>query len=150
MAEKPIVLITGSSGYLGGAIVRRLADRYTLVGFDRPGGKAPPECARQIAMDLGSDKSVGKAVDELCKEFGSRIASVVHLAAYYDISGEPNPLYNKITVQGTRRLIEALKDLSSSSSSPAPCSSTGRPTCRTRGSTRNGPSIRSGPTPHPR
>ena len=110
MAEKPIVLITGSSGYLGGAIVRRLADRYTLVGFDRPGGKAPPECARQIAMDLGSDKSVGKAVDELCKEFGSRIASVVHLAAYYDISGEPNPLYNKITVQGTRRLIEALKD----------------------------------------
>lgn len=45
------------------------------------------------------------------REFGRRIASVVHLAAYYDISGEPNPLYDKINVQGTRRLIEALEDL---------------------------------------
>ena len=34
----------------------------------------------------------------------------MHLAAYYDVSGEPNPLYDKITVQGTRRLIEALQD----------------------------------------
>jgi len=31
------------------------------------------------------------------------------LAAYYDISGEPNPLYHKITVEGTRRLIDALQ-----------------------------------------
>ncbi|MBX9898328.1 MAG: NAD-dependent epimerase/dehydratase family protein [Qipengyuania sp.] len=105
-----VVLITGSSGYLGGAIIEKLAARYTLVGFDRPGGKAPPECAKQIGVDLGSDKSVAEALQKVRREFGGRIASVVHLAAYYDISGEENPLYDKITVQGTRRLIEALKE----------------------------------------
>ncbi len=104
-----VVLITGSSGYLGGAIIKKLADKYTLVGFDHPGGKAPPECAKQVGIDLSSDKSVGEAFQKVRSEFGDRIASVVHLAAYYDISGEPNPLYEKITVQGTRRLIEALQ-----------------------------------------
>lgn len=110
MASQGVVLVTGSSGYLGGAIIRRLADKYTLVGFDRPGGKAPPECARQIGLDLASDESVRDALEQVSSEFGDRIASVIHLAAYYDISGEPNPLYDKITVQGTRRLIEALQD----------------------------------------
>ncbi|MES2136349.1 MAG: vitamin K epoxide reductase family protein [Pseudomonadota bacterium] len=110
MADKEIVLVTGSSGYLGGAIVHKLAAKYTVVGFDRPGGKAPPECARQIALDLGSDQSVKDALEQVREQFGNRIASVIHLAAYYDISGEDNPLYEKITVQGTRRLIEALQE----------------------------------------
>lgn len=105
-----VVLITGSSGYLGGAIIKKLADKYTLVGFDRPGGKAPPECAKQVGVDLSSDKSVREAFQKVRSEFGDRIASVIHLAAYYDISGQENPLYDKITVQGTRRLIEALQD----------------------------------------
>lgn len=109
MANKPIVLVTGSSGYLGGAIVRTLSAKYTIVGFDRPGGKAPPECARQIDLDLGSGDSVGDALEQVRSEFGTRIASVIHLAAYYDISGEPNPLYDRITVQGTRRLIDGLQ-----------------------------------------
>ena len=105
-----VVLITGSSGYLGGAVIKKLADKYTLVGFDRPGGTAPPECAKQIGIDLGSDKSVAEAMQTVRSEFGNRIASVIHLAAYYDVSGEPNPLYDKITVQGSRRLIEALRE----------------------------------------
>ena len=50
------------------------------------------------------------ALEEVRRRFGDRIASVVHLAAYYDVSGESNPLYDKITVQGTRRLIDALQD----------------------------------------
>lgn len=45
---------------------------------------------------------------ETPERFAARSAphpSVVHLAAYYDVSGEPN----QIRVQGTRRLIEAFQ-----------------------------------------
>ena len=110
MAEKDVVLVTGSSGYLGGAIIRRLADKYRLVGLDRPGGPTPPSPAQPIDVDLGNEKSVREALENVRKQFGGRIASVIHLAAYYDVSGDPNPLYDKITVQGTRRLIDALQE----------------------------------------
>ncbi|MGH2354945.1 MAG: NAD-dependent epimerase/dehydratase family protein, partial [Chloroflexota bacterium] len=36
--------------------------------------------------------------------------SVIHLAAYYDFSGEASPLYDEITVRGTERLLRALQD----------------------------------------
>ena len=108
MAE--IVLITGSSGFIGGALIKRLAEDYTLVGLDRPGLPDPPPPAHMVEVDLGSDESVRQALEAVRSQFGNRITAVVHLAAYYDISGDPNPLYDKITVQGTRRLIEGLKD----------------------------------------
>ena len=41
--------------------------------------------------------------------FGSRIASVIHLVAYFDFTGEENPLYQSVTVDGTRRLLRALR-----------------------------------------
>ena len=42
--------------------------------------------------------------------FGSRIASVIHLVAYFDFSGESKPLYQSVNVEGTRRLLSALQD----------------------------------------
>jgi nucleoside-diphosphate-sugar epimerase len=41
--------------------------------------------------------------------FRGRIASVVHLAAYFDFTGEDNPLYTNLNVEGTRRLLRALQ-----------------------------------------
>ena len=42
--------------------------------------------------------------------YGDKIASVIHLAAYYDFSGKPSPLYEEVTVKGTEKLIDALQD----------------------------------------
>lgn len=42
--------------------------------------------------------------------FGSRIASVIHLVAYFDFTGEDNPLYQSVNVEGTRRLLRALQN----------------------------------------
>ncbi|HZW11822.1 MAG TPA: NAD-dependent epimerase/dehydratase family protein [Noviherbaspirillum sp.] len=102
--QKPVVLITGSEGRLGRAIVAELRDAYTVVGFER-------KCAGEdcISTDITSDEALAKACNELRKRYGNRLASVIHLAAFYDFSGEPNPLYEEVNVKGTRRLLRALQ-----------------------------------------
>jgi nucleoside-diphosphate-sugar epimerase len=105
---KPIVLITGAAGNIGTSLAERLADGYRVVGLDRPGSKADFPL---IEADLGDEKSVEQAIAEFRGKFGERIASVVHLAAYFDFTGEENPLYQSINVEGTRRLLKALQAL---------------------------------------
>ncbi|MDC7810172.1 NAD-dependent epimerase/dehydratase family protein [Sphingomonas koreensis] len=110
MADKDVVLVTGSSGFIARAVISALADGYQVVGLDRAGPPDPPEPAHAVDFDLASEEGVTEALAEVRRAFGTRIASVIHLAAYYDITGEPNPLYDRITVEGTRRLIDALSD----------------------------------------
>ena len=40
---------------------------------------------------------------------GKRIAAVVHLAGYYDLSGDPDPKYHEVTVRGTERLLRVAR-----------------------------------------
>lgn len=60
-------------------------------------------------VDLTDDESVNAAVKQAADGAGGPIASVIHLAASYDTTGEENPKYEAVTVQGTRRLLESLK-----------------------------------------
>jgi nucleoside-diphosphate-sugar epimerase len=106
---KPVVLITGSEGFIGDALVRNLGADYHVVGFDVARRHKDPEELDFIDCDLTRDDSVQKAVEHLRAKAGSRIASVVHLAAYYDFSGKQSPLYRELTINGTQRLLRALR-----------------------------------------
>ncbi|MGV6873192.1 NAD-dependent epimerase/dehydratase family protein [Pseudochelatococcus sp. B33] len=106
---RPAVLITGSSGFLGRSIARGLMERYQVIGLDVTKPQHPLDGVETIEIDLTSDSSVRKALDEVRALAGGRIASVIHLAAYYDTTGEDNPKYDEVTVQGTRRLLAGLK-----------------------------------------
>ena len=104
---KPIVLITGAAGNIGRSLASALADTYTIIGLDKPGEKADFPL---FGIDLTKEESVAAAFAEFRKEHGSRIASVIHLIAYFDFTGEDNPLYETVNVEGTRRLLHALQD----------------------------------------
>src|SRR5688572_25951663 len=107
---RPVVMVSGSSGLIGSAVARHLAREFVVVGLDRPGLPHPPEEAEAVDFDLSDDQSVCRALAQIKRDQGPRVASVIHLAAYYDFSGEPSDLYEKVTVQGTRRFLDALHE----------------------------------------
>ncbi len=105
------LIITGSSGRIGRSFIERVGESYTEMGFDREGPPNPPaDTEHVIACDLGSDESVWAALNEVRRLGHRRIASIIHLAAYYSFSGESSPLYEQITVRGTERLLYGLRD----------------------------------------
>jgi nucleoside-diphosphate-sugar epimerase len=111
--DRPLVAVTGSSGLIGSRLVAALSEDYRVVGLDqKPPAQAsgqPPAGTEWIECDLTRQESVQKALHALAASHGDRLASVVHLAAYYNFSGEPSPLYEELTVEGTRRLLQALR-----------------------------------------
>jgi nucleoside-diphosphate-sugar epimerase len=110
-AENGIVIVTGSSGRIGDAIMRRFAGRYSdVVGFDRKAPSPPPPGCIYIPVEITSDESVREGVRVIREHHGTHVISVIHLAAYYDFFGEPSAKYDEITVRGTERLLRELHE----------------------------------------
>lgn len=104
--KKEIVLITGAAGNVGTAITGRLAENFDVVGLDRD---PAPDCKKCYNFDLADKDSVNQALKDFRKDYGSKIAAVIHLAAYFDFSGNYSPLYKKVNEDGTRNLLRALE-----------------------------------------
>ena len=110
--DSGIVIVTGSNGRIGQAVMRRLAGRFgAVIGFDRKAPAPPPAGCVYVAVDVTSDDSVQAGLQTILEHHGQRVISVIHLAAYYDFLGEPSPKYDEITVEGTRRMLRGLRDL---------------------------------------
>ena len=109
--ERGLVLVTGSSGAIGTAVMKRLAGHFdSVVGFDRKAPTPPlPGCV-YIPIEITSDESVREGLRIARDHHGTQVASVIHLAAYYDFLGEPTTKYDEITVRGTGRLLRGLRD----------------------------------------
>lgn len=110
--ERGIVIVTGSNGRIGDAVMRRFAGRFDdVVGFDRKAPQpAPPGCV-YVSADITSDDSVRGGLRTIRDHHGAHVASVIHLAAYYDFFGKPSPKYEEITVRGTGRVLRGLREL---------------------------------------
>lgn len=106
------IIMTGGSGFLGTALAKSLRDEFDIFVLDikEPEDEIADD-VRFIDCDLTDDSSVRGAIGTVSEESGEPVASVIHLAAYYDFSGEPSDLYDQITVKGTERLLRALQDL---------------------------------------
>lgn len=110
--ENGIALVTGSNGTIGSSVMQRFAGRFdSIVGFDREAPKPPPLGCVYVPVEITSDESVQEGLRLVREHHGAHIASVIHLAAYYDFFGEPSTKYDEITVRGTGRLLRGLRDL---------------------------------------
>jgi nucleoside-diphosphate-sugar epimerase len=103
---RPLVLITGAAGNLGQTLARSLCDSYRVVGLDRKAQDAPFPI---LQADFASTASIELALVKLRESFGARIASVVHLVAYFDFSNADDPRYKSVNIEGTRHLLRALQ-----------------------------------------
>src|SRR5688572_20310273 len=108
-AGKPLLLVTGSSGLIGAKVVDAFATEWQVVGLDVKKPRHLPTTVDWMECDLSKDESAKQALTTLKEKHGDRVASVIHLAAYYDFSGKPSPLYRSLTVEGTRRLLRGLQ-----------------------------------------
>jgi nucleoside-diphosphate-sugar epimerase len=108
--KEGVILVTGSCGRLGAAIVKRLGMQYRMVGFELLKAFYASANEELVPCDITSDESVAQALRHVRHFYGKKLSSVIHLAAYYSFSEAQSELYDKITVQGTRRLLHGLRD----------------------------------------
>jgi uncharacterized protein YbjT (DUF2867 family) len=60
-----IVLVTGSSGFIGRAVVARLGKSYTVIAGPCRSAESPAAVAEAIDVDLKSDESVHAALERV-------------------------------------------------------------------------------------
>jgi nucleoside-diphosphate-sugar epimerase/uncharacterized membrane protein len=111
-ADRGIIIVTGSNGRIGDAVMRRFAGRFEhVVGFDRKAPGSPPPGCVHVPVEITSEESVREGLRTIREHHGAHVASVIHLAAYYDFFGKPSTKYEEITVQGTSRVLRSLREL---------------------------------------
>lgn len=109
-ADKGVILVTGSCGRIGVAVVKKLSKDFRMVGFELLKAFYASANEELVPCDISSDESVHQALTHIKNFYGTHITAVIHLAAYYSFSQEHLELYDKITVEGTRRLLRGLQN----------------------------------------
>jgi dihydroflavonol-4-reductase len=108
-ADGPLVVVTGATGFLGGALVRRLVAagaRVFALGRVAPAERGLPE-----GPGVDWFRADVARLDELAPVFGAIRARggadvLVHLAGYYDLTLAESPEYGRTNVLGTRNVLE--------------------------------------------
>ena len=110
LMTKPIVVITGASGFIGSAVCVDLVKDFMVISID---SREPTEQLRRAApqaiwyiIDIADNQAISKLFAQTKSDFG-RIDFVIHLAAYYDFGTDWVPEYQRTNVDGTAKVIDA-------------------------------------------
>jgi nucleoside-diphosphate-sugar epimerase len=85
------VLVTGISGLIGTRIIEAFSADYPIVGLDVKPVQMRTGEVDWIKCDLTNDASARDALTTVRERHGDRLASVIHLAAYYAIFRRAQP-----------------------------------------------------------
>jgi nucleoside-diphosphate-sugar epimerase len=107
--NKKIVIVTGSSGFLGSAICVDLSRDHDIIGMDC---RAPSAALRRrapdvqwLTMDISDQGGVKSFFDRLAAD-GRTVDFVLHMAAFYHFGQHWLPEYERVNVQGLRNILD--------------------------------------------
>lgn len=102
------ILITGINGRIGRYLNHRLKDDYEIIGIDNEDPEEVETSFDYYKIDVSSDESVKEGFDAIFQKHGCEFEAVIHLVAFYSFKGESYAPYKEITVEGTKRVVNAL------------------------------------------
>jgi nucleoside-diphosphate-sugar epimerase len=107
------MIITGATGFLGSQLVRQLRKEYRIVALGR---RDPVEARAPVGpgiewfrVDIADFEKLRQVFERVRELGGARL--LLHMAAYYDFTGEDNPEYYRTNVLGTENLIRLAEPL---------------------------------------
>ncbi len=106
--DRPGMVITGATGYLGSRLVKAFQPEYEIYAIDRrpPQENEAPEGPNihWFQADIGQPECLQEVFNHI-REMG-RVEFMLHLAGYYDFTGDNHPEYQRSNVQGMRHVLE--------------------------------------------
>jgi nucleoside-diphosphate-sugar epimerase len=112
-APRPRLVLTGASGFLGRHLIQALQEDFQVVALARSSpsycGVPPHPNLAWMQVDLADRAALAAAFRTIREGGGAEF--VVHLAAYYDFTGDPHPEYERTNVVALRALLEECRDL---------------------------------------
>ncbi len=113
MAAKPGMIITGAVGLLGSHLVGAFQPEYEIFAIDRrpPGAGNAPEGPNihWLQVDICNFDVLRQVFDVIQRKKNCEI--LLHLAGYYDFTGEDHPEYQRSNVEGMRNVLELATQL---------------------------------------
>jgi nucleoside-diphosphate-sugar epimerase len=105
-----IIIVTGSSGFLGSAICVDLSRTHTIIGMDcrRPSSALEHAAsrARWYTIDIADSEGVDTLFDHVNRRHG-RVDFVLHMAAFYHFGQRWRPEDERVNVRGLRNVLDA-------------------------------------------
>ncbi len=112
-APRPRLILTGASGFIGRHLIDALREDFEIVALARSSqsycGVPPHPNVSWLQVDLCDRAALAGAFRRIREGGGADF--VVHLAAYYDFTGEPHPDYQRTNVDALRDVLEECRAL---------------------------------------
>ncbi len=110
---KPWMIITGATGLLGGQLVRMLRKEYRIIALGRrtPAESGVPEGPgiEWFRVDIGQIEPLRQVFSRIRDLGGAEV--LLHMAAFYDFTGDDHPEYRRTNVEGTRNVLALAEPL---------------------------------------
>ena len=105
----PALILTGASGFVGRHLLEELKNDHRIFAIAR---RSQHDCGAPIhpniawmRVDIGDEAGLARTSREI--DTAGAVDTLIHLAAYYDFTGEEHPEYRRTNVLGTWNVLEA-------------------------------------------